>query len=636
MRHVKPPLAVLCTFLLSVPAGGFAADQSAPDGPAGLPPAPLARRNFFGRLVQPYTPVIPAVPNMVNSDRLESLLRAGNLYLSLQDTIALALENNLDIQMQRYGPQIADTNLLRAQAGGYAAPASTAVVAGPASVTSAPPSAGLQSLLVAGSTQVGNLPPNLDPTVFGNAGWAHNTSPQSSAFVTGSNSLIQRQIATGVGVQNNFLSGTAINLGITNTNLDTNNLKAQFNPATNSALTLSVTQHLLAGFGPAVNSRQIGIARNNREISDLTFKAQVITTVAAISDLYWDLLSYSDNVRVQKDALAASRRLLEDDQKQVEVGTLAPIEVTRARAEIASGEQAVTVAETQLLQQETILKNALSKTGVASPEVAAAHVILTDHINVPATESITPIQDLSATALSARPEMAQFRILIENQGIAIRGTKNELLPTLDLVGALTNNGLAGDVNPLITGAQPSAFFIGGYGTVLSQIFARNFPTYSIGVNLSLPIHNRAAQADLINSELALRQQQVGIQRLENQVRVEVQNAVIGVQQARAQYQSATQQRVLQEETVAAERKKLDAGVSTTYNVILTERDLVTAESNEVAALSAYAKARVELERATGQTLNGNNISLDEAFKGKVSRPPAAIPPAPPAPLHPGQ
>jgi outer membrane protein len=635
MRQIKPQIAVLCTFLMLAPAGSFAADQSGAAAPAGVPPIPLEYHNFFGRLVAPYEPRVPAIPSMVNSDRLESLLRAGNLYLSLQDTIALALENNLDLELQRYGAQIADTNLLRAQAGGFAAPVSTAVLAGPASVSGAPPSSGLQSLIVAGSTQIGNLPPNLDPTVTGTSGWAHNTSPQSSSFITGTNSLVQRQIATTFGVQQYFLSGTAVNLGISNTNVDTNNLKAQFNPSTNSALTLNVTQHLLQGFGSAVNSRQIGIARNNREISDLTFKAQVITTVSAISDLYWDLLSYSENVRVQKDALAASQRLLEDDQKQVDVGTLAPIEVTRARAEIASGQQAVTLAETQLFQQETILKNALSKTGVLSPAVASAHIILSDRIHVPDTDSIVPVQDLTATALSGRPELAQFRILIENQGIAIRGTRNELLPTLDVVGLVTNNGLAGQVNPLVAGAPPSSFFIGGYGTVLSQIFARNFPTYSIGLNLNLPIHNRAAQADLVNSELTLRQQQVGIQRLENQVRVEVQNAVIGVQQARAQYESATKQRTLQEETVDAERKKLDAGVSTTYNVILTERDLVTAESNEVAALSAYAKARVELERATGQTLDSNNISLDEAVKGKVARPPSVIPPAPPAP-RPGQ
>jgi outer membrane protein len=248
-------------------------------------------------------------------------------------------------------------------------------------------------------------------------------------------------------------------------------------------------------------------------------------------------------------------------------------------------------------------------------------------------EAISPIQDLVAQAFAARPELAQFRILMQNQEIGIRGTRTELLPTLDLVGALANNGLAGTVNPLPpVGAgqrSPTAFFIGGYGTVLSQLFQRNFPNYSLGFNLNIPLRNRAAQADLIKSELALRQQQIGVQKMENQVRVEVQNAVIGVQQARAQYDSALKQRTLQQQTVEAEQKKLEMGVSTTYNVILTQRDLTTAESNLVTAESAYSKAKVELDRATGQTLYNNNVSMDEAFKGKVSRPPGAIPEAAP-------
>ncbi len=286
----------------------------------------------------------------------------------------------------------------------------------------------------------------------------------------------------------------------------------------------------------------------------------------------------------------------------------------------------MTVAETQVLQQETILKNALSRTGVLSPSVSSAHIILTDRVQIPEVEPIAPIQDMMALAESARPELAQLRILLHIQDITMRGIKSELLPTLDVVGRLSNNALAGQVGP---GPGTNPFFVGGYGTVLSQLFARNFPNYSIGLNLNIPLRNRAAQADLINVALALRQQQLGLQRLENQVRVDVQNAQIGLQQGRAQYQSAIKQHTLQQQTVDAEQKKLAVGASTTYNVILTQRDLVTAESNEVAAMSAYAKAKVEVDRATGQTLNSNNISLEEAFQGVVSRPPSPIPAAPP-------
>jgi len=637
MDGIRANIAILCVLMLLAPAGSFAADQPpGPPGqqpPNGQPQAPFAERGIVGSLTAPYRAKIPAPVNLNNSPRLESLIRAGNLYLSLQDTIALALENNLDIELQRYTPQIADTNLLRTQAGGFASPVSTSVFAGPSSVTGAAPSSGLEGLLIAGSTQLGPTPPSFDPALIRGLSWAHQTTPQTSSFITGTNSLIQRQDLSSIAAQQYFTSGTLVNLGLSNNNTITNSARSDFSPVTNASLSLTVTQHLLQGFGVAVNTRQIHIARNNREVSDLTFRAQVITTVAAVMDLYWDLVSYNENVRVQRDALAADDRLLRDNTKQVEVGTLASIEIVRAQAEIASAQQALTVAQTQLLQQEMILKTALSRTGLLNPEVASAHVILMDHIQVPDVEAIAPIQDMVAQAFASRPELSQFRILMQNQEIGIRGTRNELLPTLDLVGSLSNNGLAGQVNQIPQAAggvprAPTAFFVGGYGTVLSQLFARNFPNYAIGFNLNIPLRNRTAQADLIASELALRQQQIGVQRLENQVRLEVQNAVIGVQQSRAQYESAIKQRVLQQQTVEAEQKKLEMGVSTTYNVILTQRDLTTAESNVVAATSAYSKAKVEIDRATGQTLYNNNVSLDEAFKGKVSRPAGSIPDTP--------
>ena len=251
----------------------------------------------------------------------------------------------------------------------------------------------------------------------------------------------------------------------------------------------------------------------------------------------------------------------------------------------------------------------------------------TDHINIPAVEPIQPLQDLTANALRSRPEVSQSRIQVEDQKISIKGSKSALLPTLDLVANLNNNALAGQPNlaPSPFPRTYDPFFIGGAGTVLGQLFSRNFPDYGVGFNLNIPLRNRSARADLITDELTLRQQQISLQRQENQIRVEVQNAVIAVQQARARHQAAQKARVLQEQTVDAEQKKYELGASTIYNVILTQRDLLQAQSNEVAALSVYSKARVELERATGQTLEKNNISLDEAFRGSVSRPPSSIP-----------
>jgi outer membrane protein TolC len=254
-------------------------------------------------------------------------------------------------------------------------------------------------------------------------------------------------------------------------------------------------------------------------------------------------------------------------------------------------------------------------------------------MQMPAVEPVTPIQDMNALAISSRSELAQSRIQLTNQELTIRGSKNALLPTLDLVANLSNNALAGQINPLpaLPGSAHAntAFFIGGYGTVLAQLFARNFPNYSVGLNLNIPIRNRAAQAQVISDELTYRQQQLSLQRLENQVRVDVQNGMIGVSQARAQYQAALKARVLQLQTLDAEQKKLALGASTPYNVVLAQRDLVTAESNLVTAEAAYSKAKVELDRATGQILYNNNVSVDDAAKGVVARPPSPISAAPP-------
>ncbi len=657
MTGIRPYLAVLCAMLLAAPAGGFAADpQQSPAGQSGAsaPPSPdqpgTQRTGILGTIVNPYRPVLQPANSLADTPRIESLLRAGNLYLSLQDTIALALENNLDIAIQRYGPKLADAALQQALAGGLARGVSTSVLSGPssASVSSSGTTAGTNNSAGAISSNAtasavgasaisssGPAIPSLDPALTGSLSWGHLTTPQSSAFLTGTNALIQSQDVGNFGIQKGFLTGTTVSLGLNNTVTNSNNPRSDFNPSTSSSLSLAFTQHLLQGFGTAVNARQIRIAKNNREVSDITFKLQVETTVAAVMELYWDLVSFNESVQVARDALAASQHLLEDNRKQVEVGTLAQIEVVRAEAEIASSEQNLLVAQTRALQQETILKTALSRTGVSNPALAAAHIITTDRIKIPAVEPVTPIQDMTALAISSRPELAQSRIQLVNQELTVRGSKNALLPTLDVVANLSNGALAGQINPLpaLPGSAHSntAFFIGGYGTVLSQLFARNFPNYSLGVNLSIPIRNRAAQAQVISDELTYRQQQLSLQRLENQVRVDVQNAMIGVSQARAQYQAAQKAQVLQLQTLDAEQKKLALGASTIYNVILAERDLVTAQSNLVAAEAAYSKAKVELDRSTGQILYNNNVSVDEAYKGVVPRPPSPLPAIPPAP-----
>ena len=623
----------------------YPVSAQAPAATLEVPTIHANSSGFLSRITRAYRPVEVPPISLANSTRIDALLRAGRLYLSLQDTIALALENNLDIAIQRYGPLIAEADIMRAQAGGLLRGVPQSVRQGPSSAggqrgqesgisRSAAQQANDEGSAGSGTiiTSTGTSVPNLDPVLVGFGRWSHATNPQTATFVSGTNTLITRQGLQNFSYQQGFLTGTTVNLGFSNSSVRSTQLRAELNPSTSGSLSLNVTQRLLQGFGRAVNSRLIRVAKNNREVSDLVFKQQVITTVSAVANLYWDLVSMNEEVRVRRQALETSERLQRDNEKQVEIGTLAPIEIVRAEAEVATRQQDVTVAETQLLQQETILKNALSRNGVLSPAVAAARVVPTDKIRMPDTEPIEPIQDMVAQALSARPELARQRIQIQNANIDLRGSKSQLLPSLDAFVNFQNNALAGEISALplpedlvVQRGIPNAFFVGGYSNVLRQLFARNFPDYNAGFQLNIPLRNRAAQADMIRDQLSLRQREMGLQQLENQVRVDVQNALIALQQARARFRAANKARILQEQTLDAEQKKYALGASTIYNVILVQRDLAQAQSVEVAALSAYSIAAVEMDRSTGQTLTRHNISLAEAYRGDVSRPPDPVP-----------
>lgn len=585
---------------------------------------------------EPYRYREVAPVNLSNSGRLDALMRAGNIYLSLQDAIALALENNLDIEIQRYGPRLADADLQRAHSGGAIRGASGAIQT---STTG-----GAQGALagVSQSAAVGSSGPvqSLDPVLTSTISWGHQTTPLTNTITSGTNSLVSTRKVANFGVSKGFLTGTAVSLGFNNTNLFQNSGRNDFNPSTNGTASLQISQQLLQGFGIAVNNRNIRIAKNNIQVADLVFRQQVISTVSTIIGMYWDLVAFNEDVKVRQRALDLAQKLYEDNKKQVDIGTLAPIEIVRAEAEVARSQQDLLIAQTNVLQQETVLKNALSRTGMAHSAVAEARIVPTDRITMPETETVEPIQDLVQRALDRRPELMQSRISIENSKIALKGARNALLPTVDAFVDLRNNGLAGQINtlpiPPIPGApagtslvrNPAAvdgFFIGGYGTVLSQLLGRNFPDYTVGVQLNIPLRNRAAQADMVRDQLALRQQELRLQVLVNQIRVDVQNALIGLQQARARYQTATKTRVLQEQTLDAEQKKYALGASTIFFVIQAQRDLAQAQASEVSALTAYSRAKTDLNRATGFTLDENSIVIDEAQRGQVARPPAALP-----------
>ncbi len=641
MNSIRSLVALGCALLIVAP-GAWA---QMPEPIPGAKPPGLQSGGFLSRLTRNYTAPEFAGIQTGNSSRLEALLRAGRLYLSLQDAIALALENNLDIAVSRYGPQIAAADMLRAKAGGLLRGVPTAVQQGASSALSTASGGGLsqgsgasfqggQTTSAEGGaggaviTQTGVQPLNLDPVLFTGYSWGHRTRIFSNTVTTGTTALTTEAHTWNNGFQQSFVTGSTLSVGF-NSDLGvlSNNLFSELNPVTQGNLQLQFTQRLLQGFGIAVNNRNIRIARNEQRISDLVFRQQVITTVASVINLYWDLVSFNEDLRVRKQALAVAEKFYEDQKKQVEIGTIAPIEIVRAEARVAQAQQELTNAETSVLQQETIIKNSLSKTGVASASIAQARIVPVDQLRIPETEPIEPVQDLEARALENRPEIEQTRINIENTKIGISGSKSALKPSLDLQASFQNNGLAGTPNALLTGGQGGdAYLIGGFGNSLGQIFRRNFPDYAVGFTLQIPLRNRTAQADYARDMLQLRQQELRQQSQNNDIRVNVQQALIALTQARARYQYAVKERILQEQTLDAEQKKYALGASTAFQVIQTQRDLATAQGAEVSSMAAYNRARTQLDYTTGQILDKYRIEIDEARKGQVSRPPTPLPP----------
>lgn len=586
-------------------------------------------------------PSISAV-NFQNSQRIFDLMRAGQLYISLSDAIAIALENNLDIELERLLPKIAETDLLRAKGGGLLRGLSL-LVNEPAPGIGGP-SGPLLTNLTAGSTpsalvntnfsdialirqQQNNLSvtdpipmangpaiPQFDPILSGLVNVEHATTPEYTNVLTGSNWLAANSVNGNAGLNMGFASGAQLSVNFNNSRYSTDASRYTYNPFTTTSLGITITQPLLQGFGRGLNTRFIRIARNSRKVADLVFKQQVIDTVAGITRLYTDLVSLNEDVKVKQESLRLAERLSEDNRTQVQQGTQAPIEVTRADAALAASRQALITAQGLVRQQELIVKTALTRGGLKNPALLAAHIIPTDSLVVPEQESDQPLEEFVKTAIQNRPDLASAGLQVQNSEISLQGSLNALKPQLDVVGTLQNSGLAGNLNPL--GATTSqGLVLGGYGTALGQVFRRDYPTYAVGLQLTVPLRNRVAQADAARDQLQLRQAQVRRQQLEDQVRLEVANAGENLRLARAAYEAAVEASRLQEQSVNVEHQTFTVGLSTNLQVIQYETYLAQARSTEVASKAAHAKAKVALERARGTILDDHRVKIDEAYRG---------------------
>jgi len=582
----------------------------------------------FPNLIAPYRSIRIPDPVLTNSPRVDQLIHDNKLELTLQDAVELALENSLDIAVARYNPWFADTDILATEAGSQ-----------PFGI----PGAEIRQSFA-------NIPfMNFDPTITSQTSFDDRSQPVNNPFISGTGLTA---LVTGLeshtaqysnSVTQGFSTGTTATVAWNNTRSSSSSAVNLFNPAVQSALVVTLQQQLLNGFGRFANRRNIMIAKNNRKLADYAFEQQAITTVTTTITAYWELVYARANVDVQQQAVAVSQRLYGDNKKQLEIGTLAPLDVTRAEAQLATDQQNLIIAQTVKLQDEQILKNAVTKDPLAA-NIINIEIIPTDKPTPPQATEAATFEESIKEAFQKRPELLEQQINITNAGIDARATGIALRPTATLFAQYTSQGLAGvspipgttttsagapivdgNGNPIAGFFEPATSVTTngvneqGFTTAQSQIFHNQFPDYLVGVSVQIPIRNRAAQATNQHSILQLRQIQAQMQQLKNAAVVDVRNTFIALQQDRVQVETASEARKLQQQTFDAEQKKYQLGASTVYNVILTQRDLVTAQGAELRALANLLEAKAQYERAVARTLEVNRVTIADAKHGEIEK-----------------
>ena len=584
--------------------------------------------------LSPYMAEQVAEPVLTNSPRLDRLIRDGKLYLSMKDAIDLALENNLDLAIARYNLPIADTDLLRTKAGGSFRGVNTGVVqgtpgggiggfgagapgAGAGGTTSGAGGAGAgASGLVQSTLGVGTPVSSYDPTLSVNMGIEHLTLPQSSEVLYNVPSLQLNTAQVNALYSQAFSTGTTVSFQFNNSRQTTNSPEIFLSPALNSYYRFTFQQQLLAGFGFGPNLRYLRIARNNKKISDIAFKDQVIATVTQIENIYWDLVNAYEQARVNEQSLAFANQTLGNARKQLQLESIPEMDVMKAEAEVSRQDQALTVARTNLQLQESLMKNALTKS-LDDPTLGEMPVVPTDRMQTANTEANTsePILDLIAEGLQNRPELLETDVDLANRQISRKAARNALLPSLSLVGFYGGSGLAGLVPPDVTATSTVPTDLGGSW---QNAFNNSSPDYFVGFNLNIPFRNRVAKADQYRSELEYRQASLRKEQLRKQIRIEVRNAQYALEQSRARVDSARKARDLAERTFEITKKEQDLGSGSSYQTMTAQRDLSVAELDLVTAMTTYQKAKVELDRTTGTTLEHNGVLIEDAVNGTVT------------------
>ena len=570
--------------------------------------------------------------NLANSPRIDTLIHNGVLELSLADAIALMLENNLDLAISRYNIPIARADIMRTQAGGSFRGVNTGIVqntpgggvggfgsgangAGAGGTTGGAGGAGTgASGLVQSTLGTGTAVASYDPAITGNTYLSHNTQPLSNLSVNGVPVLHTNEIYGNLNYTQAFSTGTSFSFGVVSDRVTSNSIFTVLNPELDTSYQFSVQQQLLAGFGLGPNRRYIRIARNNQKISDQAFQLQVITTVTQIADIYWDLVSAYEDEQVKSRSLDFANQTLASARKQLELQAIPALDVLKDEGEVASREEDLTIARSQLRFQELIIKNAITK-NLDDPILEAMPVKPTDLSAVSAdqTAAVTaPTEDIIQEALKTRLELSESDIDLQNRSISRNAARNALLPTLTANAYYAGSGLGGIANPAsgTTSTAPT-----GYGGTLGNAFNNSAPDYYVGLSLDVPLRNRVAKSDQYRSELESRQAELRLQQLRKQIRIEVRNAQYSLEQSQARVQSAVKARDLAARTFDITGKEQTLGAGSALQTLAARRDLATAESALVAARTANQKARIELDRAVGRTLEANAISVESARSG---------------------
>ncbi|MFZ0807524.1 MAG: TolC family protein [Candidatus Sulfotelmatobacter sp.] len=586
--------------------------------------------------IHAYEPDTVPEPALGNSPHLDELIRDGKLYLSLKDAINLALEDNLDLAIARYNLPIANTDILRTQAGGFFRGVNTGVVqgtpgggvggfgtgapgAGAGGTTGGAGGAGAgASGLVQSTLGTGAAVSSYDPLINLNGGDEHQTSPVANRQIYGVPSLQLNTVQVNANFSQAFSTGTNVNFSFGNSRQTTNSPFFNLSPTLSSTFRFQIQQELLAGFGFGPNLRYLHIAKNNKKISDIAFKDQVIATVTQIENIYWDLVSAYEQMQVNEQSFTFAKQTLDNARKQLQLESIPAMDVMRAEAEVSKRDQDLTVARTSLQLQETLMKNAITKS-LDDPVLESIPVIPIDKMQAVETEAAQGIQGLISEAQQNRPELAESDIDLVNRQISRRAATNALLPSLSLIAFYAGSGLAGPLNPVYNLGQNVSTVPTDFSGALQNAFNNSSPDYYVGVNLNIPIRNRVAKADQYRSELEYRQAELRLEQLKKQVRIEVRNAQFALDQTGARVEAARKARDLAQRTFDITKKEQDLGSGSSYQTLSAQRDLSLAELDLVSAQTIHEKAKVELDRATGTTLEHNGILIQDAISGVVSQ-----------------